>query len=87
MFRTAMEKMKGIYAKNPQLGDVQQVSQQLLETQERIDNLAAEKEEFQASTFVTRSVKLCIGFCSQWFYTITISSRLYHMPLSLGCDL
>ena len=80
--------MKGIYAKNPQLGDVQQVSQQLLETQERIDNLAAEKEEFQASTFVTCSVELCIGFCSQWFtLLITISSRLYHMPLSLCCDL
>ena len=44
-----MEKMRGIYEKNPQLGDAQQVAQQLVETQEKIDTTAAEIEEFKVS--------------------------------------
>ena len=47
LLRTAMEKMRGIYEKNPQLGDAQQVAQQLVETQDRIELTAREIEEFK----------------------------------------
>lgn len=46
-----MEKMRGIYEKNPQLGDAQQVAQQLVETQDKIENTMREIEEFRVSVF------------------------------------
>ncbi len=49
VLRTAMEKMRGIYEKNPSLGDPKQVAQQLLETQDKIELTAAEIEEFKVT--------------------------------------
>ena len=49
--RTAMEKMRGIYEKNPSLGDPKQVAQQLIETQDKIELASREIEEFRVCLF------------------------------------
>ena len=45
--RSAMEKMRDIYSKNPQLGDAKQVAESMVATQQKIDDLAAEVAEFR----------------------------------------
>lgn len=42
-----MEKMKGIYEQNPQLGDADQVAERLTESRARINELDSEIKEFQ----------------------------------------
>lgn len=55
-----MEKMRGIYEKNPQLGDAQQVAQQLVETQDKIELTMREIEEFRVRDRAVRHICTCV---------------------------
>lgn len=54
--RTAMEKMKGIYEQNPQLGDAEQVAERMAESKLKVDDLNSEIEEFKVYTCINMYV-------------------------------
>ena len=58
--RTAMEKMKDIYEKNPQLGDSKVVAQQLLDTRAKIDTYSREIQEFKVQSLVAAFIGMAL---------------------------